>query len=1130
MVPLNTPKPSSSSSSTKPKRKRSRFGCNNCKKMKIKCDEIKPQCTNCQKSKKHFNKCDYSIKLSWGGRPYKNETRKKAMRNCGFPCPENSLKETASHKPSSLSFNFETISPKKRTTAQAKAKVQISPVKYVFVSENEGIYEEYHGGVGSSSNPVASKRYISVSTKCKKIPTVNPKLHQSVSGYFECFPTSLDLGSLDDDDDNNNDDGDSIDLEQPLSKRSRFSLNNPYDEFPIIPTDSESSLMSNRSVTQSCNGSIKTSRTSVDIGFSSKFSTAQHLTNENLDSYRIIRTHTQHPDSCDTSNHGSDSVIDDAFRYDYSNFAEILAKAEQYEENSTKNCSFSYHHHQHDIIISEPYHDNSNSCQIVSNNNDTQKPNQTSNSQQSITACNSQFDSFLSYNAMNIDLQDHSTYEIIKPGLKSLITMFLWKVGATLPQFSESTIGSLVNQLLFPSYKLEPSTASQFMAIKHGNKFMGGKISNESAAYNLKEKKTSLMGIENFFTDLNIGDFLNHELFDINEPQSSNISIPFTESDDFFSTSSNFTGVTGANGGILNNNACALSKTSDNIIGYSDYVDIYSFAPVGVMLLDSRINDGDEMYQKDISSVYDNPNSVMHYYIRANFEVSIVPLPDLLRNVKYYRELFHFYINCATDCMLNCNDEFYAKLNFDNSSSCLIEKNPFKYQLPAIAFENQGILSMLLAISAALLQFKRNCSNLNLGELDQSHASARTLANLGIANNSISKYNYHKPIIQNLVSRAFLELTSNLSSNESHQESMVIIYLVTYLEKITCKELHWKLLDYDLDLVFTAMEFNLEILTADLQDVVVNYIGCSSSSGQLDHFLEFLITWFSTLTVVSGCMFKVTNVSREAIYKEDSLILKPDMFGGDYCVESSTSNMNMVGLDVSLVGELLKIMQLSKEKLQLVNKFRASRYKSSLKLSDIFNMNSGLIAEALVLNKKAVSKLNNVLSKLDGEILKKKQNLVPNGDNSKINDSIACLEVLKSTNKLHVYSALLILYRRVIMIPRDSEIAQKFSTEILNLSFELPKKLDFISSSSSSLNNSVATMFNSCLNFAIVCGAVDTLNYDFKRQAMLKIFELSKGTFNLNSFLAFEIIQENCENGMPLSEIIWNRNFLAFLS
>lgn len=60
---------SSTNSTQKKKIKRSRFGCHRCKKLKSKCSEEKPSCSSCLKM---GVKCDYSLKLMWGGRPYKN--------------------------------------------------------------------------------------------------------------------------------------------------------------------------------------------------------------------------------------------------------------------------------------------------------------------------------------------------------------------------------------------------------------------------------------------------------------------------------------------------------------------------------------------------------------------------------------------------------------------------------------------------------------------------------------------------------------------------------------------------------------------------------------------------------------------------------------------------------------------------------------------------------------------------------------------------------------------------------------------------------------------------------------------------------------------------------------------------
>ncbi|KAM9892758.1 hypothetical protein OXX79_009807 [Metschnikowia pulcherrima] len=62
------------SSVEKKKITRSRLGCHRCKRLKVKCSEEKPACTTCVKA---GEKCDYSLKLTWGGRPYKN-TQKQA--------------------------------------------------------------------------------------------------------------------------------------------------------------------------------------------------------------------------------------------------------------------------------------------------------------------------------------------------------------------------------------------------------------------------------------------------------------------------------------------------------------------------------------------------------------------------------------------------------------------------------------------------------------------------------------------------------------------------------------------------------------------------------------------------------------------------------------------------------------------------------------------------------------------------------------------------------------------------------------------------------------------------------------------------------------------------------------------
>lgn len=69
----------------KKKIKRSRLGCHRCKKLKIKCSEERPACGACTKV---GCECDYSLKLTWGGRPYKNKERLGQVSAPVAPAPK----------------------------------------------------------------------------------------------------------------------------------------------------------------------------------------------------------------------------------------------------------------------------------------------------------------------------------------------------------------------------------------------------------------------------------------------------------------------------------------------------------------------------------------------------------------------------------------------------------------------------------------------------------------------------------------------------------------------------------------------------------------------------------------------------------------------------------------------------------------------------------------------------------------------------------------------------------------------------------------------------------------------------------------------------------------------------------
>ncbi|OKL64251.1 hypothetical protein UA08_00065 [Talaromyces atroroseus] len=59
------------------KPRRSRTGCQNCRRLHRKCDETKPACLGCLASGKQ---CTYSLRVSWGGRPFAKSSFGKCLR------------------------------------------------------------------------------------------------------------------------------------------------------------------------------------------------------------------------------------------------------------------------------------------------------------------------------------------------------------------------------------------------------------------------------------------------------------------------------------------------------------------------------------------------------------------------------------------------------------------------------------------------------------------------------------------------------------------------------------------------------------------------------------------------------------------------------------------------------------------------------------------------------------------------------------------------------------------------------------------------------------------------------------------------------------------------------------------
>lgn len=101
---------------------RSRNGCKNCKRMKVKCDENKPKCTNCIKKK--IEKCDYSLVLKWGGRPFKDQSRSSTSN-----LPNTDIKDGV------VIFDTEQLKNDEYKVTKPRKKVVTNYEKITFIEE-----------------------------------------------------------------------------------------------------------------------------------------------------------------------------------------------------------------------------------------------------------------------------------------------------------------------------------------------------------------------------------------------------------------------------------------------------------------------------------------------------------------------------------------------------------------------------------------------------------------------------------------------------------------------------------------------------------------------------------------------------------------------------------------------------------------------------------------------------------------------------------------------------------------------------------------------------------------------------------------------------------------------------------
>lgn len=174
---------------------RSRNGCHNCKRVKIKCDELKPICSNCIKVKAH---CDYSLKLTWGGRPFKKKrdsaelnqgTKKRKQQQHVYPMNNNNNNTNKNNASTPCHLNgLQFVVQSFNGTQQGP---YASPTKTIIKQEPiEWQFESPSTMTRIESEPMSST--VSTTTNTNEIPTNNElPANNDINGDIPSTPNNF---------------------------------------------------------------------------------------------------------------------------------------------------------------------------------------------------------------------------------------------------------------------------------------------------------------------------------------------------------------------------------------------------------------------------------------------------------------------------------------------------------------------------------------------------------------------------------------------------------------------------------------------------------------------------------------------------------------------------------------------------------------------------------------------------------------------------------------------------------------------------------------------------------------------------------------------------------------------------
>lgn len=399
----------------------------------------------------------------------------------------------------------------------------------------------------------------------------------------------------------------------------------------------------------------------------------------------------------------------------------------------------------------------------------------------------------------------------------------------------------------------------------------------------------------------------------------------------------------------------------------------------------------------------EHPDAVMNSM--AHIPPPLTPLPELLMKVPYYRQLLHFWVNVAA-------------VNLVPAPSHMYQDNPFKVLLPQIAMHYPGVLTTILAFAARARSFMEGATRSHQGIIDQ------------------------------LLARSCNELLRQLQDKEESTSdgTLASILLLSCYEVINSN-------DFEKHRTHTAGANEIVSARRIKQHPVSDsptFDDDSDSSELSDSSLSklreesdiafFLMRWYSyndvlgALSSSRGRENYLRSYRRKGKYTPVVNMSTLDI-NSAYSGNRKTDIDYLLGFDVRLLPHFVNIALLIDE-VELLQEEGA----------DLTKLPIEIITAALELKERFTKGYEDGEEKRQKSIdllieskLKVKKSSSPHSTR-KINELVQHDNILRATNKLFFDMGLLNIYRRVLLLPRQSPLVQDLvetMAEVLEYGVEL---------------------------------------------------------------------------------------------